>query len=194
MADPGTWLVVGLGNPGDSYAGNRHNAGFMVADVLAARLGAKFKAHRARADVVEGHLAGSRVVLAKPRSFMNESGGPVAGLADFYRAQVDHVIVVHDELDLDYGVVRLKLGGGDNGHNGLRSITKSLATKDYLRVRFGIGRPPGRMDPAAFVLKDFSAAERKDLGVHLETAADAVEALLHSGLAIAQNRFHASLP
>jgi PTH1 family peptidyl-tRNA hydrolase len=185
------WLAVGLGNPGEGYAGNRHNVGFMVADVLAARAGGRFKTHRARADVVETRLAGQRVVLAKPRSYMNESGGPVAGLRSFFDVDVSRLVVVHDELDLDFGVLRVKLGGGDNGHNGLRSITKSLATRDYLRVRFGVGRPPGRMDPADFVLKDFAAAERKDLGVHLERAADAVESLLSVGLAATQNAFNA---
>ncbi|WP_067796174.1 aminoacyl-tRNA hydrolase [Actinomadura formosensis] len=188
-ADP--WLVVGLGNPGPSYAGNRHNAGFMVLDVLAARAGGRFRSHRARADVLEGRLAGARAVLAKPRSFMNESGGPVKGLRDFYKVPVERLIVVHDELDVPFGAVRLKLGGGDNGHNGLRSITKSLGSGEYLRVRFGVGRPPGRMDAAAFVLRDFSAAERKDLELEVDRAADAVEALVSQGLAAAQNVFHA---
>ncbi|MFI0482422.1 aminoacyl-tRNA hydrolase [Actinomadura sp. 9N215] len=185
------WLVAGLGNPGPSYARNRHNAGFMVLDVLAARAGGRFKSHRARADVLEGRLAGARAVLAKPRSFMNESGGPVKGLCDFYKVPVERLIVVHDELDIPFGAVRLKQGGGDNGHNGLRSVTKSLGTRDYLRVRFGVGRPPGRMDAAAFVLKDFSAAERKDLDLDVDRAADAVEALITDGLGAAQNVFHA---
>ncbi|URM95859.1 aminoacyl-tRNA hydrolase [Actinomadura madurae] len=185
------WLVVGLGNPGPSYAKNRHNAGFMVLDVLAARAGGRFKSHRARADVLEGRRAGVRAVLAKPRSFMNDSGGPVKGLLDFYKVPVERLVVVHDELDIPFGAVRLKQGGGDNGHNGLRSITRSLGAKDYLRVRFGVGRPPGRMDAAAFVLKDFSAAERKDLGLEVDRTADAVEALLSEGLAAAQNVFHA---
>jgi PTH1 family peptidyl-tRNA hydrolase len=185
------WLVVGLGNPGPSYARNRHNAGFMVLDVLAARAGGRFRSHRARADVLEGRLAGGRAVLAKPRSFMNESGGPVKGLLDFYKVPVERLVVVHDELDVPFGAVRLKQGGGDNGHNGLRSVTKSLGSKDYLRVRFGVGRPPGRMDAAAFVLKDFSAAERRDLDLEVDRAADAVEALMSGGLAAAQNAFHA---
>jgi PTH1 family peptidyl-tRNA hydrolase len=185
------WLVVGLGNPGPSYAGNRHNAGFMVLDELAARAGGRFKSHRARADVLEGRLAGTRAVLAKPRSFMNESGGPVKGLRDFFKVPVERLVVVHDELDIPFGAVRLKQGGGDNGHNGLRSLTKSLGTREYPRVRFGVGRPPGRMDPAAFVLKDFSGAERKDLALEVDRAADAVEALLTDGLAAAQNVFHA---
>ncbi|QFG24726.1 aminoacyl-tRNA hydrolase [Actinomadura sp. WMMB 499] len=189
------WLVVGLGNPGPKYAGNRHNAGFMVLDVLAERLGGTFKAHRsklfgARSDVLEGRFGGARAVLAKPRSFMNESGGPVKGLADFYKVPVERVVVVHDELDIPFGAVRLKKGGGDNGHNGLRSVTRSLGDREYLRVRFGVGRPPGRMDAAAFVLKDFSAAERRDLGVEVERAADAVETLLGDGLAAAQNAYH----
>lgn len=186
------WLVVGLGNPGPSYAGNRHNAGFMVLDTLAARIGGKFKAHKSRAEVVEGRLAGARAVLAKPRTYMNESGGPVKGLQDFYKVPLERVIVVHDELDIPYGAVRLKQGGGDNGHNGLRSITKSVSSKDYLRVRFGVGRPPGRMDAAAFVLKDFSATERKELDLNVERAVDAVEALVTDGLAVAQNTFHAT--
>jgi PTH1 family peptidyl-tRNA hydrolase len=185
------WLVVGLGNPGPSYAGNRHNAGAMVLDLLAERMGARFKSHRTRNDVVEGRLGGRRVVLAKPRCYMNESGGPVKALRDFYKAPTERIVVVHDELDIPYGAIRLKKGGGDNGHNGLRSITKSLADKEYLRVRFGVGRPPGRMDAAAFVLKDFSAAERKELPLFVDRAADAVEALVTDGLAAAQNTFHA---
>ncbi|MFC5744005.1 aminoacyl-tRNA hydrolase [Actinomadura rugatobispora] len=186
------FLVVGLGNPGPAYAGNRHNAGFMVLDVLAARAGGRFKAHRSRCDVLEGRLAGARAVLAKPRGYMNESGGPVKALRDFYKAPVERLIVVHDELDIPYGAVRLKRGGGDNGHNGLRSITRALGDKNYPRVRFGVGRPPGRMDAAAFVLKDFSAAERKELELNVERAADAVEALMTEGLEAAQNTFHAS--
>ncbi|HYT09957.1 MAG TPA: aminoacyl-tRNA hydrolase [Mycobacteriales bacterium] len=190
-------LVAGLGNPGPAYRGNRHNVGAMVLDLLAGRLGARFKAHRsrtaARADLIEGRLGplpGRRVVLAKPRSYMNESGGPVASLRDFYNVPADRIVVVHDELDLPYGALRLKRGGGDNGHNGLRSITRALGTRDYLRVRFGIGRPPGRMDPADYVLRDFSAAERKELDLDLERAADAVEALVLDGLEPAQNRFN----
>ncbi|GAA4092900.1 aminoacyl-tRNA hydrolase [Actinomadura miaoliensis] len=192
MVSAEPWLVVGLGNPGPSYAGNRHNAGFMVLDVLAGRVGGRFKAHRGRAEVVEGRLAGERVVLAKPRSYMNESGGPVKGLRDFFKVPVERIVIVHDELDIPYGAIRLKQGGGDNGHNGLRSITKSLGDRNYLRIRFGVGRPPGRMDPAAYVLKDFSAAERRELDLHVERAADAVEALLTDGLGAAQNVFHAS--
>ncbi|MFI7032804.1 aminoacyl-tRNA hydrolase [Microbispora rosea] len=186
------WLVTGLGNPGPEYAGNRHNAGFMVLDELAARVGGRFKAHRSRAEVVEGRLAALPVVLAKPLSFMNLSGGPVKALADFYKVTPDRVIVIHDELDIPYGALRAKIGGGDNGHNGLKSITKSLGTRDYPRIRFGIGRPPGRMDPATFVLRDFATAERKDLPFLVDRAADMVESLMTAGLDATQNRFHAA--
>ena len=184
-------LVVGLGNPGPQYAGNRHNIGSLVADELADRMGAKFKAHRTGNDIIEGRLAGQRIVLARPRSYMNTSGGPVVGAARFYKVPLDAVVVVHDELDLPYGTIRLKLGGGENGHNGLRSITKSFGSKDYHRVRFGIGRPPGRMDPADFVLRDFSVTERKDLAFAIDRCADAVQALVGGGLLAAQNEFHA---
>lgn len=184
-------LVVGLGNPGPAYVGNRHNIGFLVGDELADRIGGRFKSHKVGADVVEGRLAGRRVVLAKPRSFMNLSGGPVAGLARFFKVTPESIVVIHDELDVPFDTIRLKLGGGDNGHNGLRSITKSLGSKDYYRIRVGIGRPPGRMDPADFVLRDFSAVERKDLAFVIDKAADATEALLTKGLEAAQNTFHA---
>lgn len=185
------WLVVGLGNPGPSYAGNRHNAGFLVLDELGGRVGAKFKAHKGRADVVEGRLVGVRTILAKPKCYMNESGGPVASLRDFYKIPVDRIVVVHDELDIPFGRVRLKRGGGDNGHNGLRSASSALGSKEYLRVRVGIGRPPGRQDPADFVLKDFSSTERKELPFLFDRSADAVEALLAGTLEAAQNTFHA---
>ena len=184
------WLVVGLGNPGSGYAGNRHNCGFMVADVLADRMRAPFKRDRSRARVAVGRLAGYPVTLAKPQSFMNLSGRPVAALRTFYKIPVERIVVIHDELDVPFGTVRLKQGGGDNGHNGLRSVTAALGSRDYLRVRVGIGRPPGRMDPADFVLHDFSAAERKVLPDVLERCADAVEVLLQRGLAAAQNEFH----
>ena len=189
MADQ-RWLVVGLGNPGPQYAANRHNAGFMVADLLAGRAGATLKRHRSRAQVAEGRLAGVPVTLAKPQGFMNLSGGPVASLCGFYKIPPARVVVVHDELDLPFGVVRLKLGGGDNGHNGLRSVTAALGTRDYHRARFGIGRPPGRIDPADYVLRDFSPAERKQLPELLASCADAVMDLLEHGLAAAQNRLH----
>ncbi|MEU0844265.1 aminoacyl-tRNA hydrolase [Streptomyces sp. NPDC005962] len=188
------WLVAGLGNPGPEYAANRHNAGFMVAELLAGRMGARFKAHKSRAQVVEGRIGppgpGSRrVIVAKPMTFMNLSGGPTTALRDFYKVPVGHVIAIHDELDIDYGALRLKLGGGDNGHNGLKSITKS-GGPDYFRVRFGIGRPPGRMDVAAFVLKDFSAAERRELDYFVDRAADAVETLIVDGLERAQGTYN----
>ena len=188
------WLVAGLGNPGPEYAGNRHNAGFMVADLLAARAGARFRAGKHSCAAAEGRLAGVPVVLAKPLTFMNLSGGPVAGYARYWKMPPQRVVVVHDELDIPFGAVRLKLGGGDNGHNGLRSVTASLGTRDYHRVRVGIGRPPGRLDAAAFVLRDFSAAERKELPLLLERAADAVEMLLTDGLAATQNAFHPDTP
>jgi PTH1 family peptidyl-tRNA hydrolase len=189
MADE-RWLIAGLGNPGPEYAGNRHNAGFMVADLLAERAGARFKRDRSRAAVAPGRLAGFPVTLAKPMTYMNLSGRPVAALRTFYKIPPERIVVVHDELDLPFGALRLKQGGGDNGHNGLRSVTTALGTRDYFRVRVGIGRPPGRMDPADFVLHDFSAAERKLVPELLERAADATEALMRRGLAAAQNEFH----
>jgi PTH1 family peptidyl-tRNA hydrolase len=185
------WLVVGLGNPGQEYAGNRHNAGRMVAEHLADRIGVRFRRHRSRADIAEGVLAGKPVTLGIPRSYMNLSGGPVAALRDFYKIPAGRIVVVHDDLDLAFGEVRLKRGGGAGGHNGLRSVTAALGSPDYYRVRLGIGRPPGRMDPAVFVLRDFGAAERKELPLVIDRSADAVEALLRDGLARAQNAFHA---
>lgn len=191
MTSSKTALVVGLGNPGPSYERTRHNVGFTVVDALAGRIGARFSAHKkSNSDVVQARLGDRSVVIAKPRSYMNTSGGPVAGLARFFSVEPADVVVVHDELDVDFGLVRLKFGGGEGGHNGLRSISKSLSTKDYLRVRVGVGRPPGRMDPAAYVLKPFAAAERDELGVVVEEAADAVEILLRLGLEDAQNRVH----
>jgi PTH1 family peptidyl-tRNA hydrolase len=186
----GPWLVVGLGNPGPQYAVTRHNAGALVADVLADRVSGRFKAHKARADVVEARLEQTRVVIAKPRSYMNESGGPVTALRDFFKVPVDRMVVIHDELDLPFAAIRVKLGGGDNGHNGLKSLRRSLGTGDFFRVRVGIGRPPGRQDPADWVLREFNATERKDLGLELERAADAVESLLADGLALTQNRYN----
>lgn len=191
----GPWLIVGLGNPGPEYAGNRHNVGFMVADLLAQRIGGRFKrATKAQAQVVEGRIGppgpGSRrVVLAKPMSYMNLSGGPVNALKDFYKVPLERVVAVHDELDIDYGTLRLKLGGGDNGHNGLKSMTKAMGPA-YHRVRFGIGRPPGRMPVADFVLKDFASAERKELDYFVDRAADAVECLLAEGLERAQSAYN----
>ncbi|CAM5742133.1 Peptidyl-tRNA hydrolase OS=Streptomyces alboniger OX=132473 GN=pth PE=3 SV=1 [Streptomyces alboniger] len=189
------WLIVGLGNPGPEYAANRHNVGFMVADLLAERMGGRFKrAGKAQAQVVEGRIgppgpANRRVVLAKPMSYMNLSGGPVNALKDFYKVPVANIVAVHDELDIDYGTLRLKLGGGDNGHNGLKSMTKVMGS-EYHRVRFGIGRPPGRQPVADFVLKDFSAAERKELDYFVDRASDAVEALVIEGLERAQSTYN----
>lgn len=187
------WMVVGLGNPGPEYAATRHNLGFFVVDLLAERVGGRFRSHKGRAAVLEGRfgpLPGVPVVLAKPTGYMNLSGGPVASLRDYYGVPLDRLVVVHDDLDLPFGAVRLKRGGGDGGHNGLRSVTRSLGAPDYLRVRVGIGRPPGRMDPADYVLRPFAAAEARDLPVHVDRAADAVEALVHDGLEAAQNTFH----
>jgi len=192
--DEWPWLVVGLGNPGGGYAHNRHNVGAMVVDLLAASLRGRFSRHRRNADVVEarlppggGGMAGPRLVLAKPRTYMNVSGGPVAGLARFFRVPAERVLVVHDELDLPFAAVRLKRGGGEGGHNGLRSISQSLGTKDYCRLRVGIGRPPGRMDPADFVLRDFAGGERKELDLVLVEASDAVLAVARDGWERAQN-------
>jgi PTH1 family peptidyl-tRNA hydrolase len=165
----------------------------MVLDELAARAGIRLstgKGARARALAGEGRLAGRRVVLARPLTYMNESGGPVRGLLDYHHLPTEDLVVVHDELDLPFATVRLKRGGGEGGHNGLRSISRSAGTKDYLRVRVGIGRPPGRQDPADFVLKDFSAGERKELDLLVAEAADAAEALLVKGLEAAQNDVH----
>jgi len=192
-----TWLVVGLGNPGPGYANNRHNVGQMVVDELAHRTGGRFTTHRARAQVADvrlgtlaGGVPGPRVLLAKPTSYMNLSGGPVAGLAAYLQVPAERVLVVHDELDVPFAQVRLKQGGGEGGHNGLRSISSALGTRDYVRVRVGIGRPPGRMDAADFVLRDFSSVERKELPWLVDSAADAVEMVVLQGLAAAQQRFH----
>jgi PTH1 family peptidyl-tRNA hydrolase len=191
------WMIVGLGNPGREYERNRHNAGFLVADLLADRAGAKFSRHRrAVADVAEGRfgigMGAPKLILVKPLTYMNLSGGPVAALAQFYKIEQDHIIAIHDELDLPFGQLRAKAGGGEGGHNGLRSMSKSLGTKDYLRTRFGIGRPPGRQDPADYVLSDFSPAERKDLDYLVDRAGDIVEALVTRGLEGTQNAFHAT--
>ncbi|MEI2826648.1 MAG: aminoacyl-tRNA hydrolase [Dermatophilaceae bacterium] len=211
----GAWVVVGLGNPGPKYAANRHNVGAMVVGQLARRYAggrnpssaaaepalttdlSALSAHKTRAAVASvrlgtmpGGAPGPATILAVPTAYMNVSGGPVKALLTYYSCPIEQVVVVHDELDLPAGTVRLKLGGGEGGHNGLRSITSALGTRDYHRVRVGIGRPPGRMDPADFVLRDFSATERADLGVTIVDAADAVEALVRDGLAAAQLRFH----
>ncbi|GER22681.1 peptidyl-tRNA hydrolase [Zafaria cholistanensis] len=187
-----TWLVAGLGNPGPGYAHNRHNVGQMVLDELAARVGGSFKAHKSRAQVLEGRLGvgGPRVVLAKPMTYMNLSGGPVASLAKFFGIEPDHVVAIHDEIDIPFNTIKLKIGGGEGGHNGLRDISKALATKDYYRVRVGVGRPPGRMDTADFVLRDFGTTEKKELPFLIGDAADAAELLIREGLLAAQQKFH----
>ena len=190
MAEP--LLVVGLGNPGPAYAKTRHNVGFMVADVLAARIGSAFKVHKkSGAEVLTGRLAGAPVILAKPRCYMNESGRQVGPLAKFYSVPPSRLVVIHDELDIDFGRIRLKVGGGEGGHNGLRSIASALGSKDFQRVRIGVGRPPGRKDPAAFVLETFTAAERAEVPTICEQAADATELLIAQGLEPAQNTVHA---
>ena len=198
-SESGVWLIVGLGNPGPSYAGNRHNVGYLVADELASRMGSGFRPHKSgRADVVEGRLGGLggsgvggvRAVLARPRCYMNETGGPVSTLAKFYKVPVERIVAIHDELDIGFDTLRLKRGGGDNGHNGLRSMRASLGSGEFHRVRVGIGRPPGRQSPADFVLSDYSSAERKVLPFQVDRAADAVETLLTDGLDRAQSTFN----
>jgi PTH1 family peptidyl-tRNA hydrolase len=196
LTDADVWLVVGLGNPGPTYAGTRHNVGYLVVEELARRMGGSWRSHKTgRADVVEGRLGAPgtdapRVVLARARCYMNESGGPVKALASFYKVPYDKIIAIHDELDLDFGTLRSKLGGGDNGHNGLKSMRSSLGTGDFHRVRAGIGRPPGRQNPADFVLSGYSANERKELPFQIDSAADAVESLITNGLELTQQRFN----
>lgn len=195
------WLLVGLGNPGPEYAGTRHNVGQMVLDELARQSGVRFaaaKSRGARAFAAEARLGtlpggapGPRVVLGKPGGYMNTSGGPVAGLMQYYKVTPDRLLVVHDELDLPFATLRLKRGGGEGGHNGLRDITRALGTQDYLRLRVGIGRPPGRMDAADYVLRDFAGPERKELDLLLVEAADAVVDVVNHGLEAAQQRLHA---
>lgn len=188
------WLVVGLGNPGPAYADTRHNIGYLVADELAGRVGGSWRAHKSgRAAVIEGRLGGipgTRVVLMRARSYMNESGGPVSSIAKFYDVPAEHIVAVHDELDLDFGRLRVKYAGGDNGHNGLRSMRQSLGTGDFYRVRFGVGRPPGRQAAADFVLRSFSAAERREVPLEVDRAADAVESLVVRGLPVTQSDFN----
>ena len=188
-----TWLVVGLGNPGPDYAANRHNVGQMVLDILADRVSASFKTHKANASVAEGRLGfgGPKIILAKPGTYMNNSGGPVAGLMKFYDVPLQNVIVVHDELDIDAGAVRVKQAGGHAGHNGLRDIIAAADSNDFVRVRVGIGRPPGRQDAADFVLKNFSAEERKELPLLLALSADAVEEIVTKGALEAMNSVNA---
>ena len=191
------WLVVGLGNPGRTYEGNRHNVGVMVLDVLASRMAGSFTQHKARAAVLDGRLGtlpggvpGPRVILARPATYMNTSGGPVAALMQFYDVDAEHLLVVHDELDIPEHQLRLKRGGGEGGHNGLRSISSSIGTRDYARLRVGVGRPPGRQDPADYVLSDFPSAQREELGVTLQLAADAVGDVVTQGLLPSQNTWN----
>ncbi|MDZ4264374.1 MAG: aminoacyl-tRNA hydrolase [Mycobacterium sp.] len=198
MAEPspaegrGPLLVVGLGNPGPNYATTRHNLGFVVVDILADRIGEKFKVHKkSGAEVATGRLAGRPVVLAKPRVYMNESGRQVGPLTKFYSVPPADLVVIHDELDIDFGRIRLKAGGGVAGHNGLRSVASALGSNDFQRVRVGIGKPPGRMSGAGFVLENFNAAERKEVPTICEQAADAAELLIAQGLEPAQNVVHA---
>ena len=188
-----TWLVVGLGNPGPGYASNRHNVGQMALAELAHRVSATFKSHKANATVAEARLSpgGPKLILAKPNSFMNLSGGPVAALLRFYDLDASRLIVLHDELDIPFDTVRLKSGGGHGGHNGVRDIAAAIGTPDFVRVRIGIGRPPGRQDAADFVLKPFSGAERDVLPSLLSDAVDATELVITEGLLAAQTRFHA---
>ena len=191
MAD--TWLIVGLGNPGPRYELTRHNVGQLVVDELAGRRSESFKAHKANARVAETWLrpGGAKLILAKPNTFMNVSGGPVAGLAKFYGIDADHVVVVHDELDIPFDTIKLKIGGGHGGHNGVRDVAKALDSTEFSRVRVGIGRPPGRQDAADWVLDPFGATERKNLPILVGDAADAVEQLVSEGLLAAQQKHHA---
>lgn len=191
MAD--SWLVVGLGNPGPRYAATRHNIGRRVVDELAARRGETLRSHRANAHIAQTWLrpGGATLVLAAPNSFMNVSGGPVSALAAFYSIPPERVIVVHDELDIPFDTLKLKVGGGHGGHNGVRDVAKALGTPEFPRVRVGIGRPPGRQDPADWVLSPFSTAERDLVGSLVDEAADAVEHLVGEGLVAAQQRHHA---
>lgn len=186
------WLIVGLGNPGPKYEATRHNVGQMALDVLAGRLGARFASHKTNTRVAEGRLRPGvpKLILAKSNGYMNTSGGPVSALMKYFDIPVERLIVIHDELDLPFDSLKLKSGGGHGGHNGLRDIAKALGTPDFLRVRIGIGRPPGQQDPADYVLKPFASSERDTLAVLLEDAADATEALVEDGLVAAQQRFH----
>jgi len=189
-----TWLVVGLGNPGDQYAATRHNIGQMVIDELARRHSIKFSSHKSRTDIAAYKLGVSTdahsIILAKSRSYMNESGGPVKALTSFYSVESTNIIALHDELDIPFAAIRTKFAGGDNGHNGLKSITSAFDGPDYYRVRLGIGRPVGQQDPADFVLKAFSKVEQKELGEFIDRGADVVESLITNGLEVTQSTFN----
>ena len=187
-----SWLVAGLGNPGPGYAGNRHNVGQMVLAELADRMSLTLKSHKTNAMVAEGRTVpgGPKLILAKPNTFMNVSGGPIAAALRFYKLEPSRLIVLHDELDIPFDTVRLKFGGGHGGHNGIRDTIAALGTGGFTRVRIGIGRPPGRQPAADFVLRDFSADERAVLPNLLVDAADAVEMIARDGLTAAQLKFH----
>ncbi|MFZ9283426.1 MAG: aminoacyl-tRNA hydrolase [Candidatus Nanopelagicales bacterium] len=191
MTEKKTWLIVGLGNPGTTYAGTRHNIGASAVTELANSLGEKLAKHkRVNAAVAETRLAGLKVILANPLSYMNESGGPVSGLMKYYDLAADSLVVLHDELDIPALALRVKFGGGDNGHNGLKSIRASIGTGDYYRVRMGIGRPVGAQDPADFVLKNFSTSEKPLLAEMFDRTEKLIESLMLNGLAATQNEFH----
>ena len=189
-----TWLVVGLGNPGDQYAATRHNVGQMVIDHLVKRHNLKLSSHKSRTDIAAYKLGvggeAHSVILAKSKSYMNESGGPIKALATFYSVEPAKIIVLHDELDIPYAAIRAKIAGGDNGHNGLKFLTSSFGTADYLRIRLGIGRPLGQQDPGDFVLKQFSKEEKKDLEEFIYRGADCVEFLIEKGLDLTQSKFN----
>ena len=189
-----TWLVVGLGNPGDQYAATRHNVGQMVIDHLAKRHNVKLSTHKSRTDIAAYKLGvgvdAHSVILAKSKSYMNESGGPIKALASFYSVEPTKIIVLHDELDIPYAAIRTKVAGGDNGHNGLKSLTSSFGTADYFRVRLGIGRPMGQQDPGDFVLKQFSKEEKKSIDEFIDRGADCVEFLIDKGLDLTQSKFN----
>ena len=189
-----TWLVVGLGNPGDEYAATRHNVGQMVIDHLAKRHNVKLSTHKSRTDIAAYKLGvgvdANSIILAKSKSYMNESGGPIKALASFYSVEPAKIIVLHDELDIPYAAIRTKVAGGDNGHNGLKSMTSSFGTADYFRVRLGIGRPMGQQDPGDFVLKQFSKEEKKSLDEFIDRGADCVEFLIERGLDLTQSKFN----
>ncbi len=186
MAD--RWLVIGLGNPGAEYEKTRHNIGQLVITFLANNQ--KFSAHKSQMQICEVRRGDRQLVLAKSRGFMNESGGPTRSLSDFYKIEINKIIAIHDELDLPFNTLRIKQGGGDNGHNGLKSLTDSFSTADYFRIRMGIGRPIGDQDPADFVLKPFSKDERIDIDQFIQRGADAINSLVIYGLDKAQTAFN----
>ena len=189
-----TWLVVGLGNPGDQYAATRHNVGQMVVDELIRRHGIKLTSHKSRTEIAAYKLGTGEntqsIILAKSKSYMNETGGPIKALANFYSVETENIIALHDELDIAFATIRSKIGGGDNGHNGLKSMSSAFGTPDYYRVRLGIGRPMGQQDPADFVLKAFSKIEQRDLAEFIDRGADVVESLITQGLERTQTAFN----